>query len=83
MTVTEKQKCINEYFANVKKIQQTFGIDINELPKYERKHIRFKFACVNAHPDCIEIPKHKKTSDFEACQIKCKYSYDYNPTRTL
>ena len=74
---TEKEKCINIYYVQLKKMQQHFSFDVNKFTKSEKRFLRYKFACIDSHPDCSEIPKHKKTSDFEACQIRCKYSYDY------
>lgn len=74
---TEKEKCIKGYYDNLKKMQEYFDVDIELLTKTQKKFLRYKFACVDAHPDCDKIPKNKVLFDFEACQVKCKYSYDY------
>lgn len=79
--MTEKQKCIKEYYSNLSGIQRTFDLSFcqyDTLPKSQKKFLRYKFACIDSHPDCSEIPKHKRINDFEACQVKCKYSYDYS-----
>ncbi len=73
---TEKQKNIRFYFENQKKMQEYFSFDVNSFTKSEKKFLRYKFACIDSYPNCSEIPKHKKTSDFEACQVRCKYSYE-------
>ncbi len=77
MAQTEKQKCINEYFNNIKQMSLAFRCDIHQLNKREKRFLRFKFACVNGHPKCDRIFDNKTTLDFEACQVKCRYSYEY------
>lgn len=77
--LSEKQRGIKDYLKMVAVISRHYNVEYEDLDKKTKKYLRFKYACVNSHSDCSEIPKHNTINDISWCMVNCQYSYDYKP----
>jgi hypothetical protein len=66
-----------EHYDNLNKMQKIFNFDVNKLDKKSMRYLRFKFACSDNYPDCPDIVTNKDLADYELCQVRCRWGYDY------